>query len=268
MNNYSLLCIPEFQSNAIPYSGETFKGCWSLKFQTNYNTSELKSLSYAYADCRNIKKVVLDCSKATDLSYCFSGNYELEEVVLENMNKNANVTIIRNIFEDCYKLKKVTGLDLSQATNPGSIFRNCYFIEEIDDLILNEKLTDLYGWFQYCYNLIKAPNMNTENIKSVSYLFMYCSKLEEIPEYDFINVTNISSAFNGCINLKKFGIKNIKVSFSLKDSIMLSSDELVKILNNLATVETTQTLTLGSTLLAKLTDEEKAIATNKNWTLA
>jgi hypothetical protein len=31
---------------------------------------------------------------------------------------------------------------------------------------------------------------------------------------------------------------------------------------------TTKTLTLGSTNLAKLTDEEKAIATNKGWTLA
>ena len=31
---------------------------------------------------------------------------------------------------------------------------------------------------------------------------------------------------------------------------------------------TAKTLTLGSVNLAKLTDEQKAIATNKNWTLA
>ena len=34
------------------------------------------------------------------------------------------------------------------------------------------------------------------------------------------------------------------------------------------TGDTAKTLTLGSTNLAKLTDEQKAIATNKNWTLA
>ena len=34
------------------------------------------------------------------------------------------------------------------------------------------------------------------------------------------------------------------------------------------TGETAKTLTLGETNLSKLTDEQKAIATNKNWTLA
>ena len=34
------------------------------------------------------------------------------------------------------------------------------------------------------------------------------------------------------------------------------------------TGDTAKTLTLGSTNLAKLTAEQKAIATNKNWTLA
>ena len=62
----------------------------------------------------------------------------------------------------------------------------------------------------------------------------------------------------------------MKVSFNISNSTLLSSSELVKIFNNLAdlTNSSSQTLTLGTTLLAKLTDEEKAIATNKNWTLA
>ena len=40
------------------------------------------------------------------------------------------------------------------------------------------------------------------------------------------------------------------------------------VINGLQTVTSTKTLTLGSTNLAKLTDEEKQIATNKGWTLA
>lgn len=40
------------------------------------------------------------------------------------------------------------------------------------------------------------------------------------------------------------------------------------VINGLQTVDTTQTLTLGTTNLAKLTEEEMAIATEKGWTLA
>ena len=48
----------------------------------------------------------------------------------------------------------------------------------------------------------------------------------------------------------------------------LTHDSIMVIINGLQTVTTTQTLTLGSTNLAKLTDEEKKIATDKGWTLA
>lgn len=40
------------------------------------------------------------------------------------------------------------------------------------------------------------------------------------------------------------------------------------IINGLQTVTTTQTLSLGSTNLAKLTEAEKQIAIDKGWTLA
>ena len=59
----------------------------------------------------------------------------------------------------------------------------------------------------------------------------------------------------------------MKVSFSLS-ATKLEHDALVVVLNNLGTVTSTQTLTLGATKLALLSDEEKAIATNKGWTLA
>ena len=59
----------------------------------------------------------------------------------------------------------------------------------------------------------------------------------------------------------------IPVSFGANGTA-LTHDSLMSIINNLATVTTTQTLTLGSTNLAKLSSEEKAIATNKGWTLA
>ena len=40
------------------------------------------------------------------------------------------------------------------------------------------------------------------------------------------------------------------------------------VINGLQTVTSSQALTLGSTNLAKLTDAEKKVATDKGWTLA
>ena len=60
----------------------------------------------------------------------------------------------------------------------------------------------------------------------------------------------------------------MKVKFDISASTQFEKSDLVTILNNLAAVTTTQTLTMGATNLAKLTDEDKAIATNKGWTLA
>jgi hypothetical protein len=73
--------------------------------------------------------------------------------------------------------------------------------------------------------------------------------------------------FNYCSSLVNFQAPmNISVDFCVDACTLLSHDSLMSIINNLTTV-TGKTLDLGATNLAKLTDEEKAIATNKGWTL-
>lgn len=82
------------------------------------------------------------------------------------------------------------------------------------------------------------------------------------------NVTSMSGMFSNCNSLKSILMTGMKESFSISASTEFEESDLVTILNNLATVTSTKTLTMGSTNLAKLTDDEKAIATNKGWTLA
>ena len=64
------------------------------------------------------------------------------------------------------------------------------------------------------------------------------------------------------------GNPNFKVSLSLSTCNNLTNDSIMVVINGLQTVTSTQTLTLGSTNLAKLTEAEKKIATDKGWTLA
>ena len=88
---------------------------------------------------------------------------------------------------------------------------------------------------------------------------------------DLSNCTKAPSAFaipNSMLENIEFKPLTIPIPLDFSYCKNLTHDSLMSIINGLAVVETTQTLTLGTTNLAKLTDEEKAIATEKGWTLA
>ena len=94
-------------------------------------------------------------------------------------------------------------------------------------------------------------------------MFQYCTKLTTIPQLDMSKVTSTNYMFGGCSSLKSILITGMKVSFDISASTKFEESDLVTILNNLATLTSTASLNMGSTNLAKLTDDEKAIATNK-----
>ena len=82
------------------------------------------------------------------------------------------------------------------------------------------------------------------------------------------NVKYTDSMFSSCPALEEVHIHNLGENLSLSASPNITHDCLVELINNLQTVTSTKTLTLGSTNLAKLTDAEKQVATDKGWTLA
>ena len=81
----------------------------------------------------------------------------------------------------------------------------------------------------------------------------------------------INTAFNGCYALENIVVEgDILQDINFSYSSKLTHDSLMSILGALVnnTEGTTLTCTLGAANLAKLTDGEKAIATEKGWTLA
>ena len=82
------------------------------------------------------------------------------------------------------------------------------------------------------------------------------------------NATNLANCFRNCTALTTItGNPNFKSSISIGIA-SLTHDSLMVVINGLQTVTTSQTLSLGTTNLAKLTDDEKKVATDKGWTLA
>jgi hypothetical protein len=103
-------------------------------------------------------------------------------------------------------------------------------------------------------------------------LFKYSKELETIEclEFDGTKEYNCNEMFLGATSLKNLTIEGefIGNNFNVSDCTLLTHESLMSIINHLGTVTTAKTVTLGSTNLAKLTDAEKAIATEKGWTLA
>ena len=82
--------------------------------------------------------------------------------------------------------------------------------------------------------------------------------------------TDMVDMFLGCKSLTDLGgFVGLKVDLKLYHCSKLTHESLLNVINKASDVTASPaTLTLGSTNLAKLTDEEKGIATAKGWTLA
>lgn len=108
-----------------------------------------------------------------------------------------------------------------------------------------------------------------DNVTNMDSMFYNCPNLTAIPQLDTSNVTSMDSMFYNCSSIEVIHMVNISADLDISSSTKFTREALLEILGNLkALTSETKTLIMGSTNLAKLTDEDKAIATNKGWTLA
>lgn len=136
-------------------------------------------------------------------------------------------------------------------------------------------LTYAASMFAYANKITHIPAISLVGLKSANGLFNFCVALVTIDELAIDESYAFIGDFDYCDNLENLTIKGtigkngLKVSWSTK----LTHDSLMSIINALKdysadTSGTTWAVTLGTENLAKLTDTEKAIATQKGWTLA
>ena len=148
------------------------------------------------------------------------------------------------------------------------LFRDC---QSLTNVILHDNITHIsFGCFFTCTSLtsITLPNgvvligdnaFNTcRSLKTIN----LPSSINQVFKTSFINCAALENVTLG----DNFNANYLDLSASTKYSV----DTLVAMLTALAdrTGQTAYTLTLGTTNLAKLSDAQKAIATDKNWTLA
>lgn len=148
-------------------------------------------------------------------------------------------------------------------------------------------LVSLFYFVRHCHSLVEVDvsNFNTSNVTNISEAFRNSPKIAvlDLKNWDMSKVTKADYTFYGCSALStligdttleevlenNIGCLNgLSVGTQLNQCPLLQRNSLRALINGLAEVETTQTLTLGATLRAKLTEEDIAIMTNKGWSIA
>ena len=270
MFNYciSLESIPELDTSKGTLFSGMFNYCYTLESIPELDTSNGTTFANMFNYCYSLKTIPkLNTSKGTSFSSMFRNCYTLETIPeLDTSNSNN----FGNMFNNCYSLKTIPKLDTSNGITFSNMFNYCRSLERIPNLDVSKGTGFIYMFF-YCESLKTIPRLNTSKGTSFAAMFDYCDSLQTITELDFSSASSIGTFTNSDSKLEFIKFLNIKKSMNLSSSTKFSRETLVNnVLNNLVdlTGQTAQTLTLGSTNLSKLTDEDKLIATSKNWVIA
>ena len=120
-------------------------------------------------------------------------------------------------FEDCRKLISVSSLDLSACTNMNYMFKNCYWLENIDitnlDSIVGPEqysssydgvsyyYSRTYNWFENCRSLTSVTLPAMPKVQGLDSIFLNCSSLTDVT----VGATPACKAFSnfcqGCSSL-------------------------------------------------------------------
>lgn len=209
----------------------------------------------------------------------FNNNVELREINVDTSSWGS----LNQGFRNCYFLTKINEgniVDCSGITVNGNIsntFYGCSSLEEVSLINIPERAIDCSSLFSLAPNIIPdkmkkitfSPKIKVSRI-TLGFDGRY-SLQTIVGELDFSECepNRQQNPFKGCTSLieVRFTPESIKQNLSFTQSYQLSDESIQSIIDGLATVSSTQTLSLNSAVYAKLTEEQKQSVTDKGWTI-
>lgn len=245
-------------------------------------------------------------SNVETMEAVFQGRRKLTNINVSGW-KPSKCTIFNNIFAECSALQTLdlSGWDVTNGQTFNSMFRYCENLETINmDGWKPSNATSMTSMFEYCTNLsniifdfetsdsladigtmfdgcskitsLDLGGWNVSNVTNMFATFNDCRSLTDlnISGWNMANVTNISRLFDNCnslINLNLDGATFPKsdLNIGLHNSNNLTVDSLIGVLNALPQLSDGEShyVQIGSANIAKLSDIQKSIATNKGFVL-
>lgn len=265
----------------------------------NFKTQEIfdwtgatttESMFNGLSQLRKIECKLTNCNSVKKVSRMFYSCYELETygdtegtIDLTDTGLGENITAMDSMFSACRATKHIK-LPVDKLTNLNSLnatFSACWSLQESPELPKNLTMisTGLAYMFNQCYSIKKIDLggvISTTNYGNMSNAFNYCVSCKDLilDDCDLSNLQSMSNTFQYMFLLENVSLNNATlppVSMSFKQSTLLTHGSLLQIINSLADASdktTAPTLTLSTESKALLTDDDIAIATAKNWTIA
>lgn len=130
------------------------------------------------------------------------------------------------------------------------------------------KVVNALSLFEGAENLTNLPRLDLGACTSMASTFRKCKSLVSIDSLKLNENIAFSLTFSECNALEEIRIEGlIGKSLEIKDSPLLSDASVQSIIDHLAVVPVTQTLTLHANVGATITEEQRAYAISKNWSI-
>lgn len=259
--------LPNFNHETITDMGEMFWQSFLSDLGTeDLNLPNVTNAEWVFGETQITKVPNLSFPKVTSVKGIFRGCQKLTSVANFNIPNAINV---EEAFSGCTNLKTIGTLFIPKVQTFDNLFYNCKVLESIEQFNVSSA-TNLASLFAQSNNLKSVDFVNsTSKVTNFSGLFAGKIMLETVKGLDLSSATNLASIFASCSNLKNitFVENSIKINFNLGSSSLLSDESIQSLINGLATVETAQNLTIHSDVATKLTDEQKATISSKNWNI-
>ena len=193
--------------------------------------------------------------------------------VWDAIQANGNRTNYRSAFLTWETPEYITPKYPIRTSTMYETFNSCRALKELPPIEFTVDKLTFYSCFTACRSLkeiIMDIRPDEKTASSLTSTFNTCVSLQTINKIIVTEGMQYSSTFNFCeslVNLTFEGV--IGNNMNLSYSPLLSKESILNVLDCLANKTSGSfVLTLGTKNLAKLTDAEKAIATEKGWSLA
>ncbi|WP_338232112.1 BspA family leucine-rich repeat surface protein [Companilactobacillus muriivasis] len=209
----------------------------SLSGIENWDTSNVISMSATFRGCSGLKYLDLshwNTSNVTTMSSMFSNNYNLNEDILQGLDKfdTHNVTNMSNMFYATgFKVLDLTNFNTSNLSNMGSMFGYTNNLEQIIGNFDTSSVTSMQETFkQSNISNFDGFNMDKWNVSSVTIMSgmfwgIPAKSVDFVSNWDTSNVKSFYAMFNSMPNLDTLDISNFDTTNATDVQYMFGGDK-------------------------------------------